>query len=90
MMDHHDLIAFAHKLADAAAEESLPRFRTGTAITNKKDGGFDPVTEADRKAELAIRARIEEHFPDHGIKGEEFPEKKGAGRYRWIIDPVDG
>ncbi|MEO1658711.1 MAG: inositol monophosphatase family protein [Pseudomonadota bacterium] len=89
-MDSDDLIAFAHSLADAAAQESLPRFRSGTSITNKLTTGFDPVTEADREAERVIRERIEENFPEHGIKGEEFGEKEGAGQHRWVIDPVDG
>lgn len=89
-MDHAQLIRFAHQLADRASEETLPRFRSNVAIDNKNEAAFDPVTDADREAERAIRALIEEHFPDHGIKGEEFPEKKGAGRHRWVLDPVDG
>ncbi|MEM0927679.1 MAG: histidinol-phosphatase [Pseudomonadota bacterium] len=89
-MDHDALIAFAHDLADAAAHETLPRFRSGTSITNKLETGFDPVTEADREAERVIRERIEQRFPDHGIKGEEFGEKPSDAPYRWVIDPVDG
>ena len=37
-----------------------------------------------------MRSRIAERFPDHGINGEEFPAKPGAGRYCWSLDPVDG
>ncbi|MEM6914850.1 MAG: inositol monophosphatase family protein [Pseudomonadota bacterium] len=89
-MDSDALLAFAHSLADAAAKETLPRFRNETAITNKLDEGFDPVTEADRTAEQVIRLLIEERFPTHGIKGEEFGEKTGNGRHRWVIDSIDG
>jgi myo-inositol-1(or 4)-monophosphatase len=89
-MRNDDLLALAHRLADLAAKETLPRFRTGLSVTNKDEGGFDPVTEADREAERAIRAAIDEACPEHGIKGEEFPEKEGAGRFRWVLDPVDG
>lgn len=89
-MNSDDLIHFTHELAGAAAQESLPRFRTGTQITNKLETGFDPVTEADREAERVIRERIEARFPEHGIKGEEFGEKASDGPYRWVIDPIDG
>ncbi|WAP70827.1 histidinol-phosphatase [Jiella pelagia] len=81
---------FLLKLADAADRETLPRFRAGGGIDNKLSGGaFDPVTEADRAAEQAIRQVIGESFPDHAIVGEEFGES-GEGDHRWIIDPIDG
>ena len=48
-----------------------------------------PVSEADRDAEIAIRAILERTRPTHGIKGEEFGETAGDGR-RWILDPIDG
>ena len=81
---------FLLKLADAADRETLPRFRAGGGIDNKLSGGaFDPVTEADRAAEQAIRRVIGESFPDHAIVGEEFGES-GEGDHRWIIDPIDG
>ena len=75
--------------ADAAAMYTLPLFRTVLGIDNKLDAGFDPVTEADRGAETAIRAVIAEAFPDHAIIGEEWGTT-GEGRFSWIIDPVDG
>lgn len=74
---------------EAAARLTLPLFRTPLSIDNKLDGGFDPVTEADKGAETAIRAVIGEAFPDHAIIGEEWGTT-GESRYSWIIDPVDG
>lgn len=86
-----DFLAFAHRLADAARAETLPRFRTGLAADNKLVGsGFDPVTAADREAERAMRALIEAEHPDHGIQGEEFPERPAQGPFCWSLDPVDG
>ena len=73
----------------AAAEQTLRLFRTPLVIDNKLDAGFDPVTEADKGAESAIRALIGTTFPDHAIIGEEWG-RTGEGRYSWIIDPVDG
>jgi histidinol phosphatase-like enzyme (inositol monophosphatase family) len=75
--------------AEAAATRTLPLFRTPLAIDNKYTVGFDPVTEADRGAETAIRAVIAQHFPDHAIIGEEWGSS-GESPYTWIIDPVDG
>ncbi len=83
--------AFLHRLADLADAETMPRYRTDIAVDTKvKEGySFDPVTEADREAEVAIRAEIGAHFPDHAILGEEFG-LTGSGRVRWVLDPVDG
>ena len=75
--------------ADAAATRTLPLFRTILAVDNKYEVGFDPVTEADRAAETAIRAVISEAFPDHAIIGEEWGSS-GDSPYSWIIDPIDG
>ncbi|MBW3096350.1 histidinol-phosphatase [Pseudohoeflea coraliihabitans] len=81
---------FLDELADAAAAETLPRFRIGGTISNKLANGFDPVTEADRAAEAAIRARIAARFPDHGILGEEHGLENADSAFRWVIDPIDG
>jgi fructose-1,6-bisphosphatase/inositol monophosphatase family enzyme len=51
---------------------------------------FDPVTEADKNAETAIRAIIDRERPEDGILGEEHGEKKGTNGLRWVLDPVDG
>ena len=78
------------RLAAAAAAETLPRFRQQGAVSNKLSGGFDPVTEADREAERAIRALINGAFPGHGILGEEHGSENSDSRHVWIIDPIDG
>ena len=75
--------------ADAAAAVTLPLFRTDLGVDNKLSAGFDPVTEADRGAETAIRAVIAAAFPDHAIIGEEWGSS-GTSEFSWIIDPVDG
>jgi len=81
---------FLHRLADIADRETLPRFRTDLAVESKTgEGYFDPVTEADREAEIAIRAAIDAEYPDHAILGEEFG-LTGSGSCRWVLDPVDG
>jgi len=83
-------LQFAMELANLAAGPALALFRTGTAIDSKLDGGFDPVTRADREAEEAMRAAIEARYPDHGILGEEHGEKPAKSGWRWVLDPIDG
>ena len=82
--------AFLHQLADIAGETVLPLFRKAIEIENKMDGGFDPVTDADKQAELIMRARIQETFPGHGILGEEFESKDLDAEGLWVLDPIDG
>lgn len=86
-------IAFFHQLADAAAQQTLPRFRSAQELhvgSKPKEGfRFDPVTDADREAERVIRQIITEHYPEHSILGEEFGAT-GSGPLQWVLDPVDG
>ena len=85
------LLRTAHRLADAAREPTLRHFRnTELAVDNKVDGGFDPVTEADRAAERAMRAVLAEERPDDGILGEEFENFAGTTGLTWVLDPIDG
>ena len=78
------------RIAQAAAAETLPRFRAEGAVTNKIPGDFDPVTEADRESERAIRALIGAEFPGHGILGEEYGSENLSSSHVWVIDPIDG
>jgi myo-inositol-1(or 4)-monophosphatase len=82
--------AFAGRLADAARAETMPRFRAGQEVSNKAGIWFDPVTEADREAERAIRRMVNAVYPRHGVIGEEFGAERENADLRWIIDPVDG
>lgn len=82
---------FAGALADTAAAEILPYFRADLTAENKACGPvYDPVTLADRAAELAIRAMIYENYPEHGVLGEEFGMESGSAGLTWVVDPIDG
>ncbi|MFD1193228.1 inositol monophosphatase family protein [Seohaeicola saemankumensis] len=86
-----DLIATAHELADAARAAVLPWFRAASlSADNKQAGGFDPVTQADRAAEEAMRAVLARRRPHDGVTGEEFGDLAGTSGLRWVLDPVDG
>jgi myo-inositol-1(or 4)-monophosphatase len=86
-----DFAAFVERLADVAGETILPFFRTQIGAEDKSRGGmFDPVTEADRAAESAMRRLIGDYFPSHGIIGEEFGAHQDGAEYIWVLDPIDG
>ena len=93
MPDPRELVAemylrFAEELADASGEAIRPWFRSGLAVDRKGDGS--PVTAADHAAETAIRERIADRFPQHGIIGEEFGNEQSDAEWVWVIDPIDG
>ncbi|ESR24257.1 histidinol-phosphatase [Lutibaculum baratangense] len=89
-MDFREFEDFAHRLADAAAAVTLRLFRGSLAVDDKGATGFDPVTEADRGAEAAMRDLIAAEYPDHGVLGEEFEETRSGSGWRWVLDPLDG
>ncbi|HYG26363.1 MAG TPA: histidinol-phosphatase [Caulobacteraceae bacterium] len=86
-----ELDGFLLELNHAAAGVILPLFRSDHGLLNKLEGrGFDPVTEADKGAERAIRGLIAQRYPDHGVIGEEYGEDRPDAEYVWVLDPVDG
>ena len=85
-----ELAAFVEELAAVARRETLPRWVDAVAADDKGGASYDPVTDADREAERAIREVIASRYPDHGITGEEWPDRTGSSAYSWSLDPVDG
>lgn len=85
-----EYLDFAVALAAKAGEVILPQFRRSLEVESKEAGPhYDPVTEADRAAEQAMRDAIAERYPAHGILGEEFGHQPGNG-LTWVLDPIDG
>ena len=86
-----ELLTLAGTLADAARTETLKLFRrTDLQIDDKGAGRFDPVTEADRAAEAAMREIIARSRPDDAVLGEEMAATSGSSGLTWILDPIDG
>ena len=78
-------------LNKVSAEVILPLFRSDHGLEDKGgETGFDPVTMADRGAEAAIRRRLAEVVPHHGVIGEEYGEDRPEQEFVWVLDPVDG
>lgn len=86
-----ELSRVAELMADAARAVILPYFRSAALKDdNKLDGGYDPVTQADREAEAAMRAVLAEYRPQDSILGEELGVTQGISGLTWVLDPIDG
>jgi inositol-phosphate phosphatase / L-galactose 1-phosphate phosphatase / histidinol-phosphatase len=83
-----DLVRLAERLAEASGAIIRRHFRTALAVDDKAD--LTPVTIADREAEAVMRRLIAEHYPDHGIIGEEYGAERADAPYVWVLDPIDG
>ena len=81
-------LAAALAAARAADEVIRPLFRSNIDVEIKADRS--PVTEADRRAEDAIRRVLTAHFPDYGFYGEETGRHGSAAAPLWLVDPLDG
>jgi histidinol phosphatase-like enzyme (inositol monophosphatase family) len=93
------LDAFVIDLNRVSAAAILPLFRADHGLEDKGAGknlprdshaAFDPVTQADRGAEAAIRSLIAERYPEHGVIGEEYGEDRPDAEFVWVLDPIDG
>jgi histidinol-phosphatase len=89
----HDLksdLELAIRLADIADEISLKRYQALDLLIETKPD-LSPVTDADKAVESAIRNEISKVRADDLVVGEEFGSPDSlAGKYYWVIDPIDG
>lgn len=78
----------ALEAARAAADILRSLYRRNLAVTLKADRS--PVTEADLRAEEAIRQVLRARFPDYGFYGEETGRHGMEAESIWLVDPLDG
>jgi len=57
-------------------------------IEMKQPGDF--VSEMDREADRKLREDLFAILPGSGVMSEELRNVRGEGRWRWIVDPLDG
>lgn len=86
-------LAVAMEAAREAGAILLAEYARPVSITYK--GDVDIVTQADRRSEDAVVARLRTHFPKHIVvaeegTGHEHLDDSSAARYRWYVDPLDG
>jgi histidinol phosphatase-like enzyme (inositol monophosphatase family) len=86
--DLSDILFFAEDLADLSRSVIEAELARGYGVAIKGDGS--PVTDVDRAVEAALRARIADRFPNHGIIGEEFENDAEEAEDLWVLDPIDG
>jgi 3'(2'), 5'-bisphosphate nucleotidase len=82
----------AIEIAREASAVLLEIYATDFAVDFKGSGQSDPVTEADRRANTLIVARLRAAFPDDGIIAEESEHNSSVFQKRriWYVDPLDG
>jgi histidinol-phosphatase len=85
---HSAELAAALEAARAADAVIAPLYRANLEVEIKADRS--PVTEADRRAEEAIRAVLMRHFPAYGFYGEEGGARGMQAESIWLVDPLDG
>ncbi len=85
-----DRLTLMRELQTRARDITLPLFHSPVEAENKANIGYDPVTQADKDAEAALREIIMETFPDDAITGEEFDDIAGTSEWLWTLDPIDG
>lgn len=78
----------ALEAAQAAAEVIRSLYQKNLAVTTKADAS--PVTEADVRAEEAIKSILSERFPTYGFYGEETGQHAMGASSVWLVDPIDG
>lgn len=89
MTNFSPTLDFAIRTARAASQLTMKWFQSeGLVAEGKSDGS--PVTQADREAELFVRAEVARAFPGDGVIGEEFPPVESSTGRTWVIDPIDG
>ncbi len=74
--------------AQAAAVLIRSLYQRNLGITIKADQS--PVTEADVRAEQAIREVLQARFPHYGFYGEETGQHNLEAESIWLVDPIDG
>lgn len=84
----NDCVKHAQAMAELACASARGYFRGTLGVEFKADSS--PVTQADKGVEAEVRAYLAEHFPDHGIFGEEHGANGVDKDQLWIIDPIDG
>src|SRR5215475_6511228 len=78
----------ARDAAEAAATVIRTLYQKNLQVTTKADA--TPVTEADVRAEEAIRSVLTKRFPSYGFYGEETGQHAMDAENVWLVDPIDG
>lgn len=78
----------AQQIARRAGDLLQAAYSRPHRITHK--GRVDLVTETDMAVEGLVTDGLRQHFPEHGIIGEEGTDHNPGAPLVWAIDPIDG
>ena len=83
-------LELAERAARGAGELLLSYFGQVPEGLASKTSVTDPVSDADREAERAIRNLLLGERPEDGILAEEGSQSRSDSGRTWIVDPLDG
>jgi myo-inositol-1(or 4)-monophosphatase len=83
-------LELAEQAARAAGEVLMSYFGRGAEGLDVKSSPTDPVSDADREAEVTIQRVLAAERPGDGVIGEEGADSEAASGRMWIVDPLDG
>jgi myo-inositol-1(or 4)-monophosphatase len=83
-------VELAERAARAAGRVLTAYYRRPPEGLGAKTTVTDPVSDADREAERAVRELLERERPGDGLIAEEGSRVDAESGRRWIVDPLDG
>jgi myo-inositol-1(or 4)-monophosphatase len=83
-------LELAERVARAAGEVLMSYYGRPPEGLASKSSETDPVSDADREAERAVRDLLLAERPEDGLLAEEGSDSSGPSGRRWIVDPLDG
>jgi len=87
-----EIEARATEFARQAGAILTRHFGTSLSVEYKDKNSSDPVTNVDKEVQEFLLNSISEHYPDHGVIGEEDADEEDsvAPDWVWVLDPLDG
>jgi myo-inositol-1(or 4)-monophosphatase len=83
-------LELAERAARAAGEVLMEYYGRPPEGLGAKTSVTDPVSDADREAERAIKELLARERPRDGLVAEEGSRAEAESGRRWLVDPLDG
>ncbi|HEV3377535.1 MAG TPA: inositol monophosphatase family protein [Thermoleophilaceae bacterium] len=83
-------VEVAERAARAGGEVLMAYYGRPPEGLGVKSSATDPVSDADREAERAIRELLSAERPADGLVAEEGSHAEADSGRRWVVDPLDG
>jgi myo-inositol-1(or 4)-monophosphatase len=83
-------VELAERAARAGGEVLMAYYGRPPEGLGVKSSATDPVSDADREAERAIRELLSAERPADGLVAEEGSRADADSGRRWVVDPLDG